>query len=186
MAYYRKITGERVYLSPLSVDDAHKYTEWLNDLEISVNLRGAARILTQLQEREILERISREGTVFAIIDKTTERLIGNCGLHNLDQVNRCTEIGIFIGDKAYWNKGFGTEALFLLLDYCFNIQNLNSVMLIVKEFNKRAIRCYEKCGFKKIGVRRQAVIHGKRTWGELYMDLLASEFTGKLINTLFD
>jgi RimJ/RimL family protein N-acetyltransferase len=93
----------------------------------------------------------------------------------MDQVNRTAECGMFIGNKEYWDKGYGEEAANLLLDYAFNILNLNSLMLRVYSFNRRAIRYYEKCGFRKIGKRRKAKILGNREYDVVYMDTLANE-----------
>ena len=69
-------------------------------------------------------------------------------------------LGIVIGEKSCWNQGYGQEALVLLLDYAFNLLNLNSVMLGVFSFNQRGAASYRKVGFREIGQRRQARILG--------------------------
>lgn len=180
MRYFKKIIGERLYLSPINIEDAEQFTEWLNDLDITINLLLSPHIYTIEKEREALEKLSKEGHNFSIIDLKKNELIGNCGLLNVNQLNRTAEVGIFIGNKDYWNKGYGTEALNLLLDYAFNLLNLNSIFLPVHSFNKRAIKCYKKCGFKEIGIRREAYIVGGKKYDQLYMDILASEFEGKI------
>ena len=176
MRYFKKLEGDRLYLSPINVGDAETYTQWINDFDVTVNLLSTPSIYTLEKEREILERLSKEGTNLAIIDKLTDRVIGNCGLMNIDHISRKAELGIFIGDKEFWGKGYGTEAIELTLDFGFNVLNLNNIMLIVHSFNKRAIHCYEKSGFKLIGKRRQGIIMGSETYDECYMDILASEF----------
>lgn len=176
MAYIKKIIGERIFLSPVNPDDAETYAKWINDLEVNIYLTSAPKIYSVQKEREILERMCKEGYNFAIIDSEKEKLIGNIGLEDVDLLDRKAVLGIFIGDKEYWGKGYGTEAIELLLDFSFNILNMNSIMLLVKAFNKRAIRCYEKCGFKLIGVRREANIMGPDKYDDYYMDILASEF----------
>lgn len=90
-----------------------------------------------------------------------------------------------IGDKNYWDQGYGREAIELVLNYGFNILNLNNIMLNVYSFNKRAITCYENIGFKEIGRRREAYILGKRKYDEIHMDILADEFDHD-INELTD
>lgn len=186
MRYFKKVVGERVYLSPINIKDAEKYTEWINDLEISINLGNASEIYSLEKEKETLEKISKEGYNFAIVDLNKDELIGNCGLMDVNMKHRTAELGIFIGNKNYWNKGFGSESINLLLDYGFNILNLNNIFLRVHSFNKRAINCYEKCGFKEIGRRRQSYIVGNKKYDDIYMDILMTEFKGnikkKLIN----
>ncbi|HWR61703.1 MAG TPA: GNAT family protein [Clostridia bacterium] len=176
MAYFKKLAGKRIYLSPINPEDAETYAKWINDLDVSIYLTSAPRIYSLQKEQEILGHMAREGYCFAIIDSEKDKLIGNIGLEDVDLIDRKAVLGIFIGDKEYWSKGYGTEAIELLLDFSFNLLNLNSIMLIVHAFNKRAIRCYEKCGFKLIGKRREGYIIGTEKFDEYYMDILASEF----------
>jgi RimJ/RimL family protein N-acetyltransferase len=96
-------------------------------------------------------------------------------------VNRSAMLGIFIGEKRYWGKGYGREAVQLLLDYAFNLLNLNSVMLGIFSFNERAIRCFREAGFKEIGRRRQARIIGDKRYDLVLMDVLAEELGPSLI-----
>jgi len=182
MKYFKKIIGEKVYLSPVSLEDAEEYTRWFNDLEISLNLGGSDHVYSLEKEKEILEKMIKERNAFAIVTLEDDKLIGNCSLMNIEQVHRKTELGIVIGNKEYWNQGYGSEVINLLLDYGFNILNLNNIMLRVFSFNHRAFRCYEKCGFKVIGRRRDSLIFGNRRYDEIYMDILAAEFTGKILN----
>lgn len=181
MRYFQKIVGENIYLSPINPEDVEQYTEWINDPEISINLGVAANVFSLLKERETLERMAREGHNFAIIEIKHDRLLGNCSLMDVDLINRKAELGIFIGNKQYWNRGFGREAIMLLLDYGFNILNLNNIMLKVFSFNQRAINCYKKCGFKEIGRRREAKIIGNKKYDDIYMDILAEEFKTSVI-----
>ncbi|HYH03466.1 MAG TPA: GNAT family protein [Bacillota bacterium] len=186
MNYFKKLVGTKVYLSPINVEDYEKFTEWLADFEVTVNLTSYGRIIFKNHEKECLEDISTDNNSFAIVTLADHKLLGSCGFHNVDTTNRRTEIGIFIGDKEYWGKGYGSEALELLLDFGFNIRNFNSVMLAVRAYNQRAIHCYEKIGFQKIGARREACIFGERKYDVIYMDLLASEFESKYIGKFLD
>ena len=177
MRYFKKIIGEKCYLSPINLEDAEQYTEWINDIEIAANLTLAEKIIGVDKEKEILENmIKNNNVIFAIIDLKLDKLIGNCGLHDIDHVDRKAEFGIFIGDKSFWNKGYGTEATKLILDFGFNVLNLNSIMLRVFEYNARAMKCYEKAGFKEIGRRRQARIFAGQKFDEIFMDILAEEY----------
>lgn len=184
MKYYRKIIGKRIYLSPMNTEDVEKYTEWINDLEVTINLTVSHMVISTSVERDALEKLSKEGYNFAIVDADKNELIGNCSLMKIDNIHRKAELGIFIGNKEYWGKGYGQEAIELLLNFGFNILNLHNIMLKVFGFNKRAIRCYEKCGFKLIGMRREAIIQGDKKYGEYFMDILASEFKANLVEDI--
>ena len=176
MKYFKKVIGSKCYLSPINVDDAEKYTEWLSDSELSINLLFSGQIISIGKEKEILERLSKSNNHFAIIDLETDELLGNCGLENVDMTNRNAEVGIFIGDKENWSKGYGTEALKLLLDFAFNIRNLNNVILHVFAFNERAIKSYKKIGFKEIGRRRKSYFAAGKYHDEISMDILSDEY----------
>ena len=183
--YFKKIVDKNLYLSPINIDDAEQFTEWVNNIDLTVNLSIAPCIFTIEQEKQILENLCKEGYNFSIIKLKNDELIGICGLLNVDKINRTAEAGIFTGNKKYWSKGYGAEAMKLLLDYSFNLLNMNSIFLRVHSFNERAIRCYQKCGFKEIGIRREAYILGGETYNQVYMDILAKEFKGnipKIIN----
>jgi RimJ/RimL family protein N-acetyltransferase len=162
-------------LSPIDENDAEKFTGWLNDLELTVNLQIYHGIFNVENERGFLVNLSKEHN-YSIIDLENDELIGNCGFLDIDHLNQTAETGLFIGNKNYWNKGFGSEALTLLLDYGFNALNLNNIMLRVYSFNKRAIKSYEKVGFKIIGNRRNALRRGKETYDTIFMDILEKEF----------
>jgi RimJ/RimL family protein N-acetyltransferase len=176
MAYYKKIAGKKCYLSPIDMNDAEKFTGWLNDPEVTINLDNLSRSLTLEEEKEFLQSISKSNNmIFGIIDNSTDKIIGTCGLHGVNYIDGTAEFGIFIGDKDSWGKGFGMEATRLIIDYGFSVLNLHNIYLRVFEFNKRAIRVYEKCGFKVIGKRREAKrIAGKR-YSVIFMDILANE-----------
>jgi RimJ/RimL family protein N-acetyltransferase len=81
--------------------------------------------------------------------------IGTCQFHKIDERNRSAEIGIMIGEKAYWNQGFGTETVRLLFEHGFATLSLHRIWLQVYENNKRAIRAYEKAGFQYEGKFRE-------------------------------
>jgi RimJ/RimL family protein N-acetyltransferase len=175
--YFKKMNGNKCYLSPIDTNDTEKFAEWLNDLEMTVNLTLYNSVINAENERTFLEKLSKEHN-YSIIDKNTNELIGTCGFVELDHLNQTGEVGIFIG-KKYWNRGCGTEAIILLLDYGFKALNLHSVLIRVYSFNERAKKCYEKVGFKFIGKRREALKRGNKEYDILYLDILYNEFYEK-------
>lgn len=178
MTHYKKLVGDRCYLSPCSPEDADKWAEWLNDPEVTIPLGDEAYTTYGLERarEDVSDTVQRGQHVFTIVDLATEAPIGRCLLFAVEPVDRSAMLGIFIGEKAYWGRGYGQEATRLLLDYAFNLLNLNNVMLGAFSFNERALPCYRKVGFKEIGRRREARIVAGRKYDLVLMDLLAHEF----------
>jgi RimJ/RimL family protein N-acetyltransferase len=181
-----KLSGKSVYLALPCPDDAELWARWLNDLEVTLPLGDEAYgyFTVDDQVRDIADIVTHHDHAFTIVERATDRPIGRCLLFGLNKVDRTTEVGIFIGEKELWGKGYGTEALALMLDYAFNLLNMNSVMLGVYAFNERAIRSYKSLGFKEIGRRRQARIIGAAKHDAILMDLLASEFESPVVRKL--
>lgn len=179
--YYKKLVGEHIYLAPRRLEDAEQYAVWMNDFRTTDYTGRSSQIMTLENEKAYLEKhISAEASM-AIVTLDGDKLIGTIGLENIDHVNRRATLGIFIGDTEEREKGYGTEAIRLILDYGFNYLNLNNINLDVMEFNKRAIACYEKCGFKEIGRRRQSEYLDGKYYDRVHMDILKEEFTEKYI-----
>jgi RimJ/RimL family protein N-acetyltransferase len=173
--YFKKMTGIKCFLSPIDTNDAEKYVEWFNDLQIAENLTFYSKVINVENEKPFLNKLSNEHS-YSIIDNNTNELIGNCSILELDNLNQTAEIAILIGNKNYWNKGYGLEALTLLLDYGFKALNLHNIGLKVYSFNKRAIKPYEKAGFKITGKRRESLLRGNERHDILFMDILDNEF----------
>lgn len=178
MKYFRKLSGDRVYLSPMQAEDAETYVKWLSDPCVTDGLGSSSRVLTVDAEKEWIKN-NASTHQFAIIRKEDDQLIGNCGLHEIDALRQCAEVGLFIGDEENRGKGFGTEVLNLLLAHAFDTLNLNNVMLRVFSFNAQAIRCYEKVGFREMGRRRQSYFVRGRFYDEMFMDILRKEFNAR-------
>ena len=181
MKYFKKLVGEKIYLSPKNVEDVEIFTEWMNDFYITDYTGRSYQTITLQEEKAYLEKEQNNKNVFAIIDLQTDEVIGNIGLHEINHINRTATLGVFIGNKNYWSKGYGTEAIQLILDFGFNYLNLNNIDLALMEFNQRALKCYEKCGFKEIGRKRKCKFINGKYYDSILMDILAEEFTESYI-----
>jgi RimJ/RimL family protein N-acetyltransferase len=126
--------------------------------------------------KQKLEDEPIERTRFAIRTLVDDRLIGLIGLYTIFLPQREALMGIQIGERDYWGKGYGTDALRVLLRYAFGELNLQRVSLSVLEGNERAMRSYEKCGFRYEGRERQAWVYDGRRWDEIYMGLVREEW----------
>ena len=181
MKYFKTLIGERIYLSPRNNEEIEKFTEWLNDFEITDYL-GRSAILTTLEgEKEYLMRNNNPESSFVMVTLDNNEMIGTIALEKIDNINRSATLGIFIGNKEYWNNGYGTEAIKLILDYGFNYKNLHSVKLQLMSFNERALKCYKKCGFKEVGRIRQCKYINGNYYDSILMDILKEEFTENYI-----
>jgi len=176
MKYFKKIIGERIYLSPMNIDDAEIYTKWLNDYEVSGNLGNYSRMISLNSEQKALDRMTSEGQNFAIVLQKDDTLIGNISLMDIDHVSRRATIGLFIGEEENRDKGYGSEVLHLLLDYGFKTLNLHNIMLQVHSSNERGIACYKKAGFREFGRRHEANYINGQYIDIVHMEILDSEF----------
>ena len=174
------LEGERIKLGPIKREYIEHYLKWFNNPEITQYLLMYLP-MTRVMEEEWLENLKDQNNdvYFAILiskDIDTEKHIGNCGIHRIDWKNRVGCAGIVIGEKEYQGKGFGIEAMELLLRYGFNTLNLNRIELEVYDFNIRAIKSYEKLDFIEEGRKRQAVWINGRYHDQIIMAILKEEW----------
>ena len=181
MKYFKKLLGEKIYLSPRNTEDVEKFVKWLNDFETTDYIGRSGALVTIEAEKEYLEKHTKEEATFGIVELKTDELIGTISLEDISYINRRATLGVFIGKKESRNKGYGTEAIKLILDYGFNYLNLNNIKLDVMEFNERAIACYKKCGFKEYGRRRKSEFTNGKYYDRISMDILAEEFKNSYI-----
>ena len=174
--YYKKIEGEKINLSPINSDDYEIYTNWMNNYDTAKFITQYTNIITEKSEKDYLERIENEKYNFAIVVKENNKLVGNISLMDYDQLNQRAELGIFIGNSEDRHKGYGTEAIQLLLNYAFNYLNLNNIFLKVYDLNKNAINVYKKIGFKQIGKRHECFYFNGQLTDEIYMEILKKEY----------
>ncbi len=172
MKYFKRIEGERIYLSPISIDDAETYVKWLNDVKINQYLSCNNSFFSLTGEREFLEKESSKEFMFAIVKQDNDELIGNVGLDGVDYKCGIATLGIFIGEQENLSKGYGSEAIKLLLDFAFNELRLHNIMLTVYDMNERAQKAYKKCGFKEFGRRHEARFHDGKYHDIIYMEVI--------------
>ncbi len=157
-------------------------TEWLRLLDTD-----PPRLLSVKKWREWLEKGLERGTpdelFFAIRTLDKDVLIGFIGLFDFFQQHGDTLVAIALGEREYWGKGYGTDAMRVMLRYAFNELNLRRVGLIVFDYNPRAMRSYEKAGFIPEGRIRGAILREGRRWDWLYMGIMRQEWLANGIMT---
>ena len=115
MKYFKKIEGEKVYLSPMNLEDIEKYVKWMNDFSTTDGLGSSSKVTTFESERAwLINNMDKKEQQFAIVLKETDKLIGNCGFVDINHLHQRGEVGLFIGEEENRSKGYGTEALSLL------------------------------------------------------------------------
>jgi RimJ/RimL family protein N-acetyltransferase len=181
------IVGDKVYLRPLEVEDADAFVPWRNDKEIRQYM-GRTSPTNRIRGRERLEQcyISDQNIHLGLALKEMDRLIGAIGLYHISMTHRNAELGIIIGDKSCWSKGYGTEAMKLILEYGFDQLNLHRIYLFVLDFNTRAIRAYEKVGFRREAVFREHWYKDGEHCSDCSMSILEDEWREKNAKSVYN
>jgi RimJ/RimL family protein N-acetyltransferase len=162
--------GELVFVKTLRALDKKQIDEWNKDGEVTKYTEPSLEDAKKKKLKDLN---------FAVFDKKTSGLIGDIGISQIDLKNSHAEIGLTIGDKSLWGKGYGSDLVRAALKYCFQTLNLNKVYLDVWEENERAIRCYANAGFKSDGVLREHVFRNGRYYNKIIMSILKQEWKEK-------
>lgn len=171
--------GALVRLRAIEPDDAEAFSVWFNDPEVTYGL-GNRYPVSWAGERAWAEAHGApryaDGAYFAV-ETHDGVLLGSCGLSDTAYPeNRCAQLGIVLGNKAYWNQGYGTDAVRTLCRFGFEEMNLHRIELLVFAFHEAARRVYEKVGFRVEAVARET--HWRGGWhDDLHLALLEGELT---------
>lgn len=171
--------GEKVRLREYRREDISIRAKYINDSEIEKLLVSEIPYPVTLNEEEKwFESISafKDTYRFAIETLDASVYIGDCGINSVDWKNSVVGVTIFIGNKDFWGKGYGTDAMKILLNFIFLQMNINKVRLYVYSFNERAIKSYEKCGFKREGILREEIFKDGKYYDTIAMGILRKEF----------
>jgi RimJ/RimL family protein N-acetyltransferase len=173
------IRSRRLYLRPAERADLPDFVRWFADAEVRRHLALRAPFSLAMEEKwfdGMAERQGRSDYHFVACLVEDGRPIGTVGLHGLDLENGKAEFGISIGEKELWGRGYGTEALEAICDFGFGALRLERIELHVYEDNARAIRSYEKAGFRHEGRLRHAHFAEGRHADVVAMALLRDEW----------
>lgn len=171
--------GNLVRLREYRKEDIPQALKYFNDAEVKRNtMPGIPYLYTLEDEKKWYEAnsASNDTYTFAIERLEDNKYIGGCGVNEIDWKNSKVVVGIAIGDREFWNKGYGSDAMQILIEFIFEQMNINKIKLNVYSFNQRAIRCYEKCGFKREGVLREELYRDGRYYDEIAMGLLKRDW----------
>lgn len=171
------LTGEHVYLRTVEKEDLGYIKRWYNDFELrkltAIDIPSTEKYMEQFYEKvqDTSDRIW-----FMVVEKESNNVIGEVGLLRMYPTWRTTDLTIIIGEKAYREKGYGKEAIILLMDYAFGFLNFHRISIGVVGFNDAALRFYEKIGFKQEGIQRDGYYFNYEYHDFIMMSILEDEF----------
>jgi RimJ/RimL family protein N-acetyltransferase len=171
--------GKLVRLRAYEKTDLDALMTWVNDEEVTRNL--AAPMIYPLS-RAAEENYLRENATASdaerrwAIETLAGEYLGGISLMTIDWINRSAQVGLVIGSKVNWGKGFGTDAMRVVLRFGFDKMNLHRVWLNVYEFNVRGIKSYEKSGFKREGILRDYRFLDGRYHDSVLMGILEGDY----------
>lgn len=172
------LSGNMVKLEPIDLEkDLPLWEKWDRDSDYQRQLNMIpARQISAASMKEWFEKESSNSALFSIHEIKENSVIGFVELDGYEWTARTAWVGIAIGEPQYRGKGYGTESMNLLLKFAFRGLNMHRVNLNVFAFNQRAIRCYEKCGFKYEGTSRELIYKEDKRWDVLCMGILQQEW----------
>jgi diamine N-acetyltransferase len=169
------MAGELVALGPPRRDLMPLIQRWFNDFLVLRTIHPIRPLSIEVLEAAYTRGVNALNEVhFVVYERSTLRPIGTSNLTNI--VDQTAELGIMLGEKDTWRKGYGTEVARLMLDYGFNALGLHNILGIAYSFNEPSINMCVRAGFKVIGRRREVVSRGGRLHDHIYMECLSTEF----------
>ena len=173
--YFSSLVGNSIYLREVQLSDVNdNYFHWMTDPEITQYLESRFFPISKsyLQNYVKEKREDENSVFFSIILKENHHHIGNIKLGPIDWIHRLSDIGIIIGEKECFGKGYATEAIGLLIEYAFNILNLHKLTAGCYAKNKGTERAFTKNGFKIEGIRKKHLFFKGRYTDAVDMGLI--------------
>lgn len=173
------IVGQKIYLRGIEREDiTAEYFQWLNDYEVTRYLDSGAMPNTEESAEQYYLTMTKSpnDVLLAIVEKKTDRHIGNGKLGSINWTHRSADFGIMVGSKDCWGQGYGTEATGMILDYGFNRLNLNKVVSGFVADNKASIRACEKVGFRREGLISEMLYVDGNYQDKVIMGVTRNEF----------
>jgi RimJ/RimL family protein N-acetyltransferase len=177
------LVGDKVYLRPLEAADLDgPYLGWLNDYDVTRFMETGSTPITSATLQRYVDDMGRahDTVMLAIVDKATGDHVGNIKLGPVHPLHRRADVGVMIGDKRYWDKGYAREAVSLMVQYGFQRLNLNKITLGVYADHVRAIKVYEHLGFMIEGTQRRHLFRDGDYHDRHIMGILRDEWKGTI------
>jgi len=176
------LEGQEIYLRPLVISDiTSDYIGWLNDSEVCQYNSHHVFTYNQHRAEEYLKNISlsKESLVLAIIDKQTDKHIGNVALQQIDLLNGSAELAILIGAKEYWGRGLSKEAGLLTMKHGFQEINLHRIYCGTSAANIAMQKLAQYLGMTEEGRRKEAQFKNGQYYDIVEYGVLKNDFLNK-------
>jgi len=177
--------GKLVRLRAYEKSDLDAVMKWVNDEEVTDFLAGGMLTypVSSIAEEKFIEAAAKSSDTdksFVIETLAERKYLGGVAFHAINWLNRSAGLGITIGDKSCWGRGYGTDAMRVMMRLGFDKMNLHRLWLHVYDYNQRAIASYERCGFKREGALREDRFYRGRYHDTIVMGILDSEYRALL------
>ena len=171
-----RIYGEKVVLRALQSEDAEFFTRWYNQPQVMFECGFHEPTTLERELKRIQRPEDNDEDWYAIIDRETGRILGETGLLRMWRHWHCTDMSMIIPNPDDQGKGYGMEAGRLMIDRIFNHYNFNRVSIGVVELNTRALKYWERLGFKKEGIQEQGYFYDGSFSNFVMMRVLKNEY----------
>jgi RimJ/RimL family protein N-acetyltransferase len=179
--------GKTALLRPMKISESEVYRRWFNDPEVTQSLvthvtQVPPALITKEEEKKTVRQFITSPTDKTFVIEAEGKPIGACGLHKIDRIHRTARVAITIGEKDYWNQGYGTAVTRMLINYGFDELGLECISSSALEFNKPSIKMLRKLGFREESRSHKAVTRKRVTdekeqhWDVLHFVLLRDEW----------
>jgi RimJ/RimL family protein N-acetyltransferase len=174
------LSGKRVYLRPLEREDLPALLRWINDPETRM-LTGETMPMSRAGGEAYFERIQKDSSRvwLVVVERETGNIIGEAGLLRIFHPWRTADLTMILGDPAARGKGYGREAILLLMEYAFGALALHRLAIGVVGFNERALRFYESVGFQREGVQRDGYFYNHQFSDFVMMSILEDAYRAR-------
>ena len=178
---YKKFVGENIYFSPIDSKDYELFTKWVNDETVSRGIGSAGLSFSEVVEKNYLEKQENDISKiqFSIIRKSDDKLLGTYGVVSIKPMHQIAEVGGFIGEQTERGKGYGSEALRMICDYCFNVLNLRNIYVNIYSFNIASQKAARKVGFALVGRIKEAYYYNNAFHDQMIFQINKDDFNAK-------
>ncbi len=177
--YSKIIEEEKIYFSPIEINDTKYFTKWFNDIDIArmYSKDGLRKFYTEQTTREKLEEYIKNNEMrFEVIRKQDNKPLGLYSLNKIDWMNQTCRVSGFIGDLENRSKGYGTEALKLICDIAFTFLHMRTIVARIHSYNLPSIKSVLKIGFKKVGTIKNFIKLKNKYYDYYYFQLMPTTF----------